>query len=304
MDFTSRQLRAFVLVAHHRNFSRAAEALFITPSALSVSIRELEAQLGFRLFDRTTRHVMLTPHGQQFLSVAQTSLEQVDNAVSRIGQSARKANQSVSLGAPPGVAADILPVPIKEFRSVRPDLSIELFEADPTTIMHRIQEGKLDMGPGTFLKPPANIRRIPFFRFTLMLVRADKDPGFRPATTSWSAINAPVLVSLSPSNAVQQLINRRLARAGVHFQHNVVLNYLGTVIAMVEADEGIAVIPSFAMPACNKRKVVMSRLTNPVVDLDFHLVTDRSKKLPSAAEHFMSFLKSNIARWAGRSGIL
>jgi LysR family transcriptional regulator, carnitine catabolism transcriptional activator len=44
-------------VAEHRSFSRAAEAVFITPSGLSLLIRELEQQLGFRLFDRTTRHV-------------------------------------------------------------------------------------------------------------------------------------------------------------------------------------------------------------------------------------------------------
>ena len=56
MEFTSR-LRGFHLVAQHGSFSRAAEALFITPSGLSPLIRELENQLGFRLFDRTTRHL-------------------------------------------------------------------------------------------------------------------------------------------------------------------------------------------------------------------------------------------------------
>ncbi len=55
IDFTSRQLRAFLLVAQHRSFTRAAGALFITPSGLTVLIRELETQLGARLFDRTTR---------------------------------------------------------------------------------------------------------------------------------------------------------------------------------------------------------------------------------------------------------
>ena len=60
MEFSSRQLRGFHLVAQHRSFSRAAEAMFITPSGLSVLIRELEHQLGFRLFDRTTRSVELT----------------------------------------------------------------------------------------------------------------------------------------------------------------------------------------------------------------------------------------------------
>src|SRR5215471_10553137 len=115
IDFGSRQLRAFLLVAGHRSFSRAAEAMFITPSALSVSIRELEAQLGFRLFDRTTRHVAPTVHGQQFHPVAQKILEQFDMAVSRIGRSATRSRQSLSLGATPEVAANVLPQAIKEF---------------------------------------------------------------------------------------------------------------------------------------------------------------------------------------------
>jgi LysR family transcriptional regulator, carnitine catabolism transcriptional activator len=55
MEFTSRQLRAFQLAAQHHSFTRAAEALFITVSGLSVLIRELKNQLGYRLFDRTTR---------------------------------------------------------------------------------------------------------------------------------------------------------------------------------------------------------------------------------------------------------
>ena len=91
MDFTSRQFRAFLLVAQHRSFSRAAEALYITPSGLSVLIRELETQLGFRLFDRTTRHVGLTSYGIELLGVVRESLEKVDGTISRIGRSAAEA---------------------------------------------------------------------------------------------------------------------------------------------------------------------------------------------------------------------
>ena len=88
MDFSSRQLRAFLLVAQHRSFSRAAEALFITPSGLSVMIRELEGQLGFRLFDRTSRHVALTSYGGELLTVAQSCLDQFDTAIARLGRAA------------------------------------------------------------------------------------------------------------------------------------------------------------------------------------------------------------------------
>jgi len=304
IDFTSRQLRAFLLVARHRSFSRAAEALFITPSGLSVLIRELETQLGFRLFERTTRHVELTNHGGELLAVAQQNLERFDTAVSRIGQSAKEASRSLSLGATPLVAANILPQAIREFRGHRPDLRIELFEGDSPTIMERVQAGKLDIGLGAFFRTTTGVRRIPFFRFALIVIRAGHDSAFRPASTAWSALKGDALISLPSTNPTQQLVNSRLEQAGVVFRHHIVLNYLDTVIAFVEAGEGISVIPSFAIPACRNRRVVMSQLINPVVNLDFYQITNRGRKLPDGTDDFTSFLKSYIARWAGRAGVL
>src|SRR6188474_101834 len=80
MNVTTRQLKAFVLTARHQSFSRAAEELFITQSGMSVLVRELETQLGFRLFERTTRKVMLTEPGSKFLPVADRSLRELETA--------------------------------------------------------------------------------------------------------------------------------------------------------------------------------------------------------------------------------
>ena len=86
MRLTIRQLQAFVLVAHTRSFSRAAEQLYLTQSGASVMIRELEEQLGFRLFERTTRHVSLTDYGARFLPAAEHSLEELQSAAASIGR--------------------------------------------------------------------------------------------------------------------------------------------------------------------------------------------------------------------------
>src|SRR6187551_569592 len=80
ITFSSRQLRAFVLVAHHRSFTRAADALFITPSGLSLLIRELETQLGFRLFDRTTRQVTPTAQGEAWAPVVRRAVDELRTA--------------------------------------------------------------------------------------------------------------------------------------------------------------------------------------------------------------------------------
>ena len=303
MDFTSRQLRAFLLVARHRSFTRAAEDLFITPSGLSLLIRELETQLGPRLFDRTTRQVALTTHGNHLLPVAKRSLEELDSAMSHIGKTAQEASQSLSIGAPPLVAANILPQAIKEFRVHRPELRIQLSDGTLTAILEGVQAGKLDVGLGIFGKAP-DIRRTPFFRFSLMVIRPDADPTLRRASTTWSALKRERLLVMTNTSPLQQFINKHLAKAGVVPQANTLIGSLDLQIAMVEAGEGVAVIPSFGLPACRNRRVMMSRLINPEVTLDFYQIRNRGKKLPSGAEDFTSFLQAYIARWAGRAGIL
>lgn len=304
MNFTSRQLQAFSLVAQHRNFSRAAEALFITPSGLSILIRELESQLGFRLFDRTTRHVVLTSHGHELLPIAQRSLTELDGAVSRIGRSATKSSRTLSVGASPLIAANVLPQAIKEFRSHRPGLRIQLFDCEPASIIPMVESGKVDIGLRVLYKSIPGLRRTPLFRFCLMVVRADNDPAFRRASTTWSALKGENLISLVSTNEIQQLINKHLAEAGIVVEQNGVLHYIDTLLAMVEAGEGSGIVPSWALAACRNRKVVMSRLINPVVNLDFYQISDRGKQLPPGTEDFTSFLQSYIARWAGRAGIL
>lgn len=303
MEVSTRQLRAFRLVAQHRNFTRAAEALYITPSGLSVLIRELENRVGFRLFDRTTRKVELTPHGNELLAVIQRSLEELDAAIASIGRSAKRTSQTIVLGTTPLVAANVLPPAMREFRKQRPDLRVQLFDADVPTLMKMVEAGKLDMSIGIFKSMPG-VRREPFFRFSMMVARAARDDLRPRATTTWSALEGETLIALSAGHPHQQLIDKRLAQAGVNVRVGSVVNLLDTQIALVEAEEGIAIIPSFGLPACRNRKVVMSQLVNPVVRFEFHLISNRAKKLPPGAEEFIAFLKSYIATWAGRAGVL
>jgi LysR family carnitine catabolism transcriptional activator len=303
MEVSTKQLRAFRLVAQHCNFTRAAEALFITPSGLSVLIRELESRVGFRLFDRTTRHVELTPHGSELLAVIQRNLEELDAAIARIGRHARRIFQPISLGTTPLVAANILPPAMREFRKQRPDVRIQLFDADLPTLISMVETGTLDMSLGIFKAIPG-VRREPFFRFSLMVARAAKDNVPPRRTVRWRALDGETLISLSAGHPHQELIDKHLSQASVKVQVGSVVNLLDTQIALVEAEEGIAIIPSFGIPACRNRKVVVSQLVNPVVRFDFHLISGRGRDLPPGADEFTAFLKSYIAIWAGRAGVL
>jgi LysR family transcriptional regulator, carnitine catabolism transcriptional activator len=303
MEFTSRQLRAFHLVAEHQSFARAAERLFLTPSGLSVLIRELERQLGFRLFDRTTRQVTLTAYGSGLLAVSQPALKALDTAMSRIEQAAKGRTRWISVGTTPWIAANVIPPAIKAFRQHRPDLSIRLFDGNLGTVARRVAAGKLDLGLGIFGRIPG-VRGVPFFRFSLMVVRADKNADFNRVSTKWSALNGQTLISLTSNYPHQQLIDAQLAKSGISWKRAQTVNLLDTQIGLVEAGEGIAIIPSFGLPACRSRKVTMSELVEPVVTLEFYEISHRGIRLQEEAAEFSAFLKNYIATWAGEAGIL
>jgi LysR family transcriptional regulator, carnitine catabolism transcriptional activator len=131
-------------------------------------IKELESQVGFRLFDRTTRSVDLTPHGSELLGVIQKNLEELDAAISSIGHHAMRGYQPLSHGTTPLVAANILRPAMREFRKQRPDVGIQLFDADLPTLTGMMESGRLAMSLEIFNAIPS-VRREPFFRFSLMV---------------------------------------------------------------------------------------------------------------------------------------
>jgi len=303
IDFTSRQLRAFLLVARHRSFTRAAGALFITPSGLSVLIKELEKQLGVRLFDRTTRQVALTTSGTELFTAVQLNLHQLDTSLSRIARTEGAAGPSLSMGAPLLWAAGVAQA-IKAFRPRRPELRLQVFDGDSGTILGKVESGELDMGLGFFFKHVPGIRRIPLFRFSLIVIRANPGRGSSRPTASWTSLRGERFVTLQPSVPLQQFVDRNLAKAGISYQPGLVLNNLYTQIAMVQAGEGIAVVPSFALQECRTRGLLMSSLVNPTVHLDFYQIRKGGRKLSPVAEEFTAFLKNYIVAWAGKSGLV
>ena len=243
IDFTSRQLRAFLLVAQHRSFTRAAGALFITPSGLSILIRELENQVGARLFDRTTRQVLLTKEGSQLLNSVEQHLQALGDAMSQIGRPGEN-EVILSFGAPPSWTSGVLAQAIRDFRSRHPDFRLRLVDVDAATIQEKVEAGELDMGLGFFFKHLPGIRRIPMYRFSLMAVRPKTGNAPWRSSTNWSSLKGERIIALQPSLPIRQLIDRHLAKAGVTYEPSLVLNYLNTQIAMVAAGEGIAIVPS------------------------------------------------------------
>jgi DNA-binding transcriptional LysR family regulator len=111
------------------------------------------------------------------------------------------------------------------------------------------------------------------------------------------------LISLTKDYPHQLVIDKQLAKIGATNRRGQVVKLMETQVALVEANEGIAVIPSFGMLACRNRKVTMSALIDPVANLDFCQISNRGSRLSEDAKEFSGFLKTYMANWAGTSSI-
>ncbi|CAD5106913.1 LysR family transcriptional regulator [Zestomonas carbonaria] len=133
-----RQLRHFVAVAEHGHFARAAAAVHLSQPALSRSIQALEAGLGCRLFDRGTRHVVLTAHGQLVLEHARRLLagsRSLQNAVNQLGN--LEAGE-LCLGAGPFPAARLVPRALARLARRYPKIHVQLVIEDWRSLRRRL----------------------------------------------------------------------------------------------------------------------------------------------------------------------
>lgn len=298
MNITSRQLKAFLLTARHQSFSRAAEQLFISQSGMSVLIRELEEQLGFRLFERTTRRVTLSEFGLRFLPIADRSLLDLEAAAANIGRLASAASRRFAIGATPLIAGKLLPTVISEYAKRDPGLHVELHDGDRAQLIAAVNAGEVDLALGCFLQPVPGMQRAPLYRFTLMLVQPAAEAAQLARAPRWDDLLERHLLGGPPESPIQQLIDHQLRRIGRRGAPAMQLHYFETQIAMVEAGAGSAVLPTFCIPACRDHKVAMHPLSDPVVPIDLYQISSRARELPPGAEGFTAFLASYIAQWA------
>ncbi|MBI0536089.1 LysR family transcriptional regulator [Roseomonas sp. KE2513] len=296
MSITLRQLRAFVTVAEKGNFTRAAQALHMAQPMVSALVRELEAELGFRLFDRTTRRVELTPAAAEFLTDARRMIGELDRAVCRARDIGARRRGHLSIGAPPLLAATLLPGVIRAFAESAPGVSVTLYDQHIAAIGALLRDGEVQLAVGTFRQEEQGLVRVPLIADRLsLLCRADHPLAGR-AEPGWAELEGVPLITLRTGNGIRHQVERGYEAAGMRAEPAAELDQIGTVIAMVEAGFGVTVLPPYALGPFAAQSLVLRPLTHPSVTREIELVYREERSLSPAAAEFVRLLRIGAAR--------
>lgn len=134
-------VQAFVLIADFASFTRAAQALDTSQAAISLKLKRLEERLGYRLLERTPRHVRLTPCGEQFIQAARTLLQAHERA---LGDMSAAPTRRLIIGISDHVAGPDLPVLLGRLAHYDPLLIIEVRIASSRELSASFDRGELD----------------------------------------------------------------------------------------------------------------------------------------------------------------
>lgn len=282
MNVSLRQLRAFLAVAGHRHFRRAAEALHLTQPAVSRLIADLETELDVRLFDRSTREVVPTEAGRYLEQAVSRVLDELDGVLAHARTQADPLRGRVRIAAVPTVSAGLVPACIALCAARHPSLDILLRDQNQAQVLDAVRGGEVDFGltvePATREEFDAEtILRDPF----RLVCRDDHVLAAHPSTT-WPMLADEPLVLLDYASGSRRLIDAAFAERRLPMQVALEVGHPYTAFRMVEAGLGVTVTPALSLDALRPGLTVL-RL-EPEVRREVTLLRRRARSLSPPAQ--------------------
>ncbi|HSD46273.1 MAG TPA: LysR family transcriptional regulator [Pyrinomonadaceae bacterium] len=239
-----RQLRAFVAIAETGTFTAGALRVHVTQAAISMQIRQLESEIGARVFVRAPRHVILTEAGEQLLRRARHILREHDAALDEIAELAGAERGRLRIGSASAmVLTEQLPAILKDLRKQHPAAEISVTSGTSEVLVDQILAGEVDIA---FVSLPVDVRGIKTERLSDDQLVAIASPRHRLAkqkTISAYTLAGERLILGERGGNTRRLIDQFFAQAGVTIRVAMELSRQQAIKRMVEEDMGVGIVP-------------------------------------------------------------
>jgi DNA-binding transcriptional LysR family regulator len=291
MNFSFSDLRSFVTLAHIGSFQHAALTLAVSQPALTRRIQKLEETLGVALFDRTTRHVVLSAIGREFLPKAQSLIEECEVSLLSIQDTAKRVTGHVTIACVPTASNYFLPKALIAFRTRFPRIQVRIIDEVANTVLSAVLNGEADLGIGLGGTLGDDVTFEALVEDPFVLVCRRDHPLAAKKRVEWKDLHSHAFIRAGRKNGNRVLLDITLSREGAPPNWLYEVQHLTTSLALVEAGLGIAAIPRMAMPAKGRSDLVSRPLFNPRLNRTLGII-QRAGSMPSpSARNFYSTFK-------------
>lgn len=295
--FTLRQLEAFDAVAETRGFGSAGHRMGLSSSALSQLVAELEATLGFRVFDRHTRRVELSSAGREFLGTVQTVLRHIHQAESAASDIRNRASGIVRLAAPMVLASSVLPNAISNFLIERPKVVIRIRDTPVDSLVDRLLSGDVDLAVGPDRAYTPNVTSTPAFNSPWVLWCSPSHPLARKKTLNWNDLHGVSLVAAGRDHEQSVAQMHLNAPEGSRIRPVEVVDNITTALGLAAQGLAATLAPAYVGVVASTLGLVSRRVLDPETIRKVCVYKSTARAVNPAAEAFAEFLIDWLDEW-------
>lgn len=244
---TFKQLRYFVALVEQKHFGRAAAQCFVSQSAFSIAIQELETVLGANLVDRTNRRVTITATGQEVAVLAKLCLQDLSALVELARGRNEPLHGPLQLGIIPTIAPFLLPRVLPALRETFPELKLFLHEEMTERLHEQLIEGTLDVVLLALPYDLSGVEVMELFNDRFRLAARADTKLVDPKHYRFSQLHAGSVLLLREGHCLREHAIDACRLRGARKMSRFSASSLLTLIEMVDADLGVTFLPEMAV---------------------------------------------------------
>jgi LysR family cyn operon transcriptional activator len=296
-----RHLRYFAALAEQLNFTRAAETVHVTQSTLSHQIKQLETEIGHRLFDRIGKRIVITEAGEQLLGKVRHALSELDDGLRAVRGSAQQLSGSLRVGVTHTFNVSLLPSCIDVFFSRHPSVRVSVQEQNAGSVARGVDAGDFDIGIAYRPDGMPAIAYEPLCNDEMALVVAPRHPLAGRKRIRMVELHRQNLVLSTHDTTTRELLDGWFRSVGAEPVVVVEMNPIAPALALVRRMNIGAIISRQALGDVTDLRVIP--IENPTPMRTPGILWNRNVQPTAAAKSFAVILRSAVMETRSAPGV-
>jgi DNA-binding transcriptional LysR family regulator len=295
-------LRVFAAVAQNLSFTRAAEGLFLTQSAVSHQIARLERELGVSLILRQGRSISLTPAGSTLLERAERIFLAMEDATAAVQQSAKPLGGRLRIGASSTACQFVVPEALREFRECYPQYTLHITPGDSPQVSQDLIEKRIDLGIMIRMERGPRLDHHTLFTDELGFLVSRLHPWAVAGKVDRRQIGQQRLILYSRNSATFRLVERYYIRMRTQLRDWIELGSMEAIKELVKLGLGVSIVGRWiALPELQAKSLVWLPLPGGSIKRNWTVASLPERKLTLAEQTFVGLCQSVGAEIGNRS---
>lgn len=284
---TLKQLKAFLVLARTLNYANAANELCLSQSALSLSIKTLEEELGGKLFKRNTRRVAITTEGQSLIPYAKKLLANWEDMEKDVKQRFKLNRGTLNIASMPFATHAVLPAVMHDFSQLHPNISFSIHDITNEKIIEKVQEGIFEIG--ICFEPKANDQLIfqPLFNEDFLALLPKHHVLAKQKSVTWLELCSCPFVTLQNPSIIRHVIEEHCAALQVVLDLKVECHQISSLSHFVAYGMGVSAIPRHFQKFIDLEKNVLVEIEDNQAQLAVGIIYKKDYELSNISSQFI-----------------